>query len=190
MYGRPQTFMGLSPRVRGNHKHLHHAGRRIGSIPARAGEPLIAAGVIPPGEVYPRACGGTLIRLTRPTSRLGLSPRVRGNLEAGRRHHPCRGSIPARAGEPFCSVVPPPSPGVYPRACGGTCWATSRRTNSRGLSPRVRGNHREIKPMTTIHGSIPARAGEPIRSGGQTREARVYPRACGGTSCNQVLEFP
>ena len=53
---------------------------RMGSIPARAGEPQLPYSNDPLEGVYPRACGGTLIE--RPTChpRSGLSPRVRGNL--------------------------------------------------------------------------------------------------------------
>ena len=50
----------------------------------------------------------------------GLSPRVRGNLNADRVAARSRGSIPACAGEPTPSS-PMRSPWkVYPRVCGGT----------------------------------------------------------------------
>ena len=75
--GAPGT--GLSPRVRGNLRHI--AGRQApaGSIPACAGEPLTPArhaGII---MVYPRVCGGTLVVDLLDTLNCGLSPRVRGN---------------------------------------------------------------------------------------------------------------
>ena len=50
---------------------------------------------------------------------------------------------------------------VYPRACGGTPMAASALRLSRGLSPRVRGNHGVAVLVQRYHGSIPARAGEP-----------------------------
>ena len=54
---------------------------------------------------------------------------------------------------------------VYPRACGGTPPQDLRRSRRRGLSPRVRGNHRFL----TI----------------SCERARVYPRACGGTDSDE-----
>ena len=157
------------------------AGRLSGSIPARAGEPV----TIPPPPrrptVYPRACGGTRRNEPSNPSHLGLSPRVRGNPY---RFHACRycaGSIPARAGEP------PETDGaglvctVYPRACGGTSKPAGGLSESRGLSPRVRGNPSSIPSSRQSPGSIPARAGEPLTAGFTLRMKKVYPRACGGT---------
>ena len=50
---------GLSPRVRGNRAVLPPAVRRIGSIPACAGEPPPYTSRCARPEVYPRVCGGT-----------------------------------------------------------------------------------------------------------------------------------
>ena len=91
---------GLSPRVRGNLLVRYQSATFEGSIPARAGEPIMST--IDPSfcRVYPRACGGTAAREIGISQTAGLSPRVRGNLD----HHLGRragdGSIPARAGEP------------------------------------------------------------------------------------------
>ena len=73
-------------------------------------------------------------------------------------------------------------PGVYPRACGGTVAAKDLRIGDSGLSPRVRGNHQVLPGMGCPGGSIPARAGEPSTWIGRMAMAKVYPRACGGTS--------
>ena len=96
----PLMFAGLSPRVRGNHALLDIDAEARGSIPARAGEPLIAAPLAIQNKVYPRACGGTPSRLGGPGRAPGLSPRVRGNRLSAPVRHPYLGSIPARAGEP------------------------------------------------------------------------------------------
>ena len=53
---------GLSPRVRGNPEYALHRPGEPGSIPARAGEPLMSMGTVDSVRVYPRACGGTLLR--------------------------------------------------------------------------------------------------------------------------------
>ena len=50
---------GLSPRVRGNRRHRARPPRRLGSIPACAGEPSATSTCRPVNRVYPRVCGGT-----------------------------------------------------------------------------------------------------------------------------------
>ena len=50
-----------------------------------------------------------------------------------------------------------------------------------GLSPHVRGNPAAARAAGEAHGSIPARAGEPVPSFGTERRRGVYPRTCGGT---------
>ena len=172
---------GLSPRVRGN--QLYGKGLKVNtrSIPACAGEPHAGKRWAPVGKVYPRVCGGTMLfNYCKPTVR-GLSPRVRGNRlwlpwleEKGR-------SIPACAGEPSGSPVPPSGHTVYPRVCGGTRARLATLGAVNGLSPRVRGNHPLAIPCPSQVGSIPACAGEPIPHSEFRKIPRVYPRVCGGT---------
>ena len=91
---------GLSPRLRGNQCSRCLAAGRGRSIPAPAGEPIAAGGLLIVIRVYPRACGGTFIKQEAKEGSPGLSPRLRGNrvltspFEFGLR------SIPAPAGEP------------------------------------------------------------------------------------------
>ena len=51
---------------------------------------------------------------------------------------------------------------VYPRGCGGTSPTLNEGGQAEGLSPRVRGNHRQILVFSGSRGSIPAGAGEPV----------------------------
>ena len=158
-----------------------------GSIPARAGEPVLFVRVVEIGRVYPRACGGTYNDQFHGFTASGLSPRVRGN----RSHEVCRqgdaGSIPARAGEPTPIARAARISTVYPRACGGTRITSALRVSGVGLSPRVRGNlplwQEKIRPW----GSIPARAGEPSDFSITENVIGVYPRACGGTSSGSCI---
>ena len=152
---------GLSPRVRGNRQNLARITIIERSIPARAGEPLRCKRVSPPGEVYPRACGGTHRGGSSLQQRDGLSPRVRGNPSLNDARLAIGGSIPARAGEP--------------------CLCACPALRSIGLSPRVRGNQRVQLLTNPTYGSIPARAGEPIPAAAVSYSTTVYPRACGGT---------
>ena len=71
-----------------------------GSIPACAGEPLLATGQRIPRRVYPRVCGGTPQPGLSLAGIAGLSPRVRGNPPEAGDNRVTIGSIPACAGEP------------------------------------------------------------------------------------------
>ena len=111
---------GLSPRVRGNRAARTCWPPGAGSIPACAGEPGKSGQESAPVGVYPRVCGGTRIQASRPSTRLGLSPRVRGNQVCDGIHLGLLGSIPACAGEPSRANPTGASARVYPRVCGGT----------------------------------------------------------------------
>ena len=111
---------GLSPRVRGNRGLMHTVRQYLGSIPARAGEPLARVVLRRVALVYPRACGGTAAVPATTTYGEGLSPRVRGNRIGHDHQNRFDGSIPARAGEPPAAFLRCAYAWVYPRACGGT----------------------------------------------------------------------
>ena len=156
------TSMGLSPRLRGNRSKGCPGPGTPWSIPAPAGEPSCPGAPLAIVPVYPRACGGTSWPRPVPAGGPGLSPRLRGNLC----HRPVastgRRSIPAPAGEPRSASDCGRPFTVYPRACGGTDLARSRPINLIGLSPRLRGNHRQPYRLRSVQRSIPAPAGEPL----------------------------
>ena len=91
---------GLSPRVRGNRIQNEGEESMTGSIPACAGEPVVAVMSGGMDRVYPRVCGGTVRRL------------VEFDVVSG--------SIPACAGEPLKRFNELHKDWVYPRVCGGT----------------------------------------------------------------------
>ena len=109
---------GLSPRVRGNRRNVAVQSSYCGLSPRVRGNHRfsLAADSQPQCEVYPRVCGGTQGRSTRPR---GLSPRVRGN----------RAPVDASC---------PQGVQVYPRVCGGT-RRSGRLTILYGVYPRVCG---------------------------------------------------
>jgi len=118
--------MGLSPRVRGSHCFDPVEIVHVGSIPARAGEPVPPCFANITCRVYPRACGGASWQEAVERADMGLSPRVRGsllNLAFGRVRY---GSIPARAGEPWIEAHGQACARVYPRACGGAALVFQR----------------------------------------------------------------
>ena len=106
---------------------------------------------------------------------------MRGNLPGRRSGRPCARSIPALAGEPCVLRCLPRRVRVYPRACGGTLDASSRRLAASGLSPRLRGNLSGPPSVLNLPRSIPALAGEPVFFSLSVPLYTVYPRACGGT---------
>ena len=77
-----------------------------GSIPACAGEPAHWMRWARAAWVYPRVCGGTLVRAGAYDQVWGLSPRVRGNPQFAGGDHPITRSIPACAGEPWTIPAP------------------------------------------------------------------------------------
>ena len=179
---------GLSPRVRGNHEPLLLGIRGTRSIPACAGEPQLRWTAQGRYQVYPRVCGGTISALNVYVDRVGLSPRVRGNLPCLSKYPTETRSIPACAGEPAGRVIFRLLRWVYPRVCGGTICSPPLQLLYRGLSPRVRGNHPTCAIGAKARRSIPACAGEPCCDRGAASLVEVYPRVCGGTSwtvCNR-----
>ena len=193
---------GLSPRVRGNHRHPAHIKPSTRSIPACAGKPCSARSRPQSLRVYPRVCGETSMK-GLPTSLIrGLSPRVRGNLDRLDLGPVLRGSIPACAGKPdgasyartqtprsipACAgkpLSPHPPHGtlrVYPRVCGETLQQQPAGYLDEGLSPRVRGNPISDWPFGYFHRSIPACAGKPFTPVAMRLAYGVYPRVCGET---------
>ena len=176
-----ERAQGLSPQVRGNPYPSSPEGRRLGSIPAGAGEPPTVS--LPPSHiaVYPRRCGGTEFPIDHRLPFPGLSPQVRGNRDGPAAHRGTGGSIPAGAGEPRSGGSGRSPRGVYPRRCGGTEGMGGVTLNPTGLSPQVRGNPPVRGRGVSIHGSIPAGAGEPITKDLYHPSWKVYPRRCGGT---------
>ena len=96
----PAPAAGLSPRVRGNRNRSKGHFSNRGSIPACTGEPGCHHQRPGDAQVYPRVYGGTGRCRTRSNGGLGLSPRVRGNLEIANLHPVRTRSIPACTGEP------------------------------------------------------------------------------------------
>ena len=172
---------GLSPRVRGNRGFEETQMLFKGTIPACAGEPTYIEPINAIPRDYPRVCGGTRHMAERPPISRGLSPRVRGNLDALRLVPGLVGTIPACAGEPRNSGTGAFMTRDYPRVCGGTLLPNSAPITRPGLSPRVRGNRRRFPGGDTLPGTIPACAGEPLRLYPVQRLLRDYPRVCGGT---------
>ena len=180
--GSSPTATGLSPRTRGNRACKPPSRRRPRSIPANAGEPASPPfGMVAEG-VYPRERGGTGVLRASQRLRQGLSPRTRGNRACKPPSRRRPRSIPANAGEPDGTALPPRTTWVYPRERGGTISRPASFANARGLSPRTRGNQGLGGSRCPCLRSIPANAGEPLMEDWSSGGGRVYPRERGGTA--------
>ena len=176
---------GLSPRMRGNRQPKVDDDENSRSIPAHAGQPLRRLSSRSCQPVYPRACGATQVRALPSIYADGLSPRMRGNRIAVRSTGTISRSIPAHAGQPSTACRHRGMYRVYPRACGATRLSRVAVLLGDGLSPRMRGNRLTYGDRMPKKRSIPAHAGQPKCPRARRRPARVYPRACGATSCRQ-----
>ena len=173
--------------MRGNLRETRERRDASRSIPACAGEPSPHRDSAWTKTVYPRVCGGTRDAGPYFTRMRGLSPRVRGNLQHDAASLGLVRSIPACAGEPSAQGRVVGASAVYPRVCGGTAAAAFGDDARRGLSPRVRGNHRMRHQRAHMQWSIPACAGEPVVEYVAPWARGVYPRVCGGTLTLTVL---
>ena len=172
---------GLSPRVRGNLQNSQDAASVMGPIPACAGQPGRCYATWLGLGAYPRVCGATGIWMMADTRPLGLSPRVRGNLCRNTSQKPCRGPIPACAGQPSLPAFCLFDSRAYPRVCGATAKHPWRYSSKVGLSPRVRGNPLNRIGTPAEEGPIPACAGQPPWEALGMSRRRAYPRVCGAT---------
>ena len=111
---------GLSPRVRGSHRHRNADHIQNGSIPASAGEPSRPSRRTSSPRVYPRECGGAPTLTSAPRSQTGLSPRVRGSRARVAQYMPlCTGLSPRVRGSRTATRKFGHTTRVYPRECGG-----------------------------------------------------------------------
>ncbi len=171
---------GLSPPARGSPDRRPTRPRRLGPIPARAGEPRFASWSSRSDRAYPRPRGGAAPVSTGTAGLNGLSPPARGSRPRAVLNYIHVRPIPARAGEPS---GPEPSPctwEAYPRPRGGACHVSGLATCLGGLSPPARGSRSSAETLSAMVRPIPARAGEPARDPGGHVPNGAYPRPRGG----------
>ena len=180
--GHFSSVWGLSPRARGNRRISMSSNFWTGTIPACAGEPGSSRSKLKLERDYPRVRGGTALSCDGTRSRVGLSPRARGNQVIGYDDLPAPGTIPACAGEPRPPDARIPGAGDYLRVRGGTWIRPSKAMPATGLSPRARGNRHFFGVTNDAAGTIPACAGEPPSVPASTLWLWDYPRVRGGTT--------
>ncbi len=112
--------LGLSPLARGNLARIDDVQTQFGTIPARAGEPVLTPFTSSITWDYPRSRGGTAGLCLCGGHCRGLSPLARGNRLVVGKSGLYYGTIPARAGEPSFSHSALAFIRDYPRSRGGT----------------------------------------------------------------------
>ena len=153
----------------------------MGPIPARAGQPRACLARVWFQGAYPRSRGATDKFNDWASRRLGLSPLARGNPIHMCPIAPCRGPIPARAGQPFSPQKLLRTLGAYPRSRGATDGVMTPEQAAQGLSPLARGNQAGQALACLPLGPIPARAGQPQAHCSRSVCVGAYPRSRGAT---------
>ena len=170
---------GSSPRMRGTLRRAFRKFRRLGIIPAYAGNTQPVSPCRQCNRDHPRVCGEHAISPPEICLITGSSPRMRGTL--GCHERPCirLGIIPAYAGNTRtvragCRYV-----GDHPRVCGEHPAAMQAIGEVWGSSPRMRGTLPHSRSWIEHHGIIPAYAGNTSPPMKRTVRARDHPRVCG-----------
>ena len=172
---------GLSPLTRGNHRIALPRARRLGPIPAHAGQPRSRSRALAESWAYPRSRGATISEDRLTLTVTGLSPLTRGNPLAPHVHQQHRGPIPAHAGQPRHPGLAAVIRGAYPRSRGATNDQIASSANLQGLSPLTRGNPAGSVLLAVGRGPIPAHAGQPPARRCRRSCRRAYPRSRGAT---------
>ena len=174
--------LGPSPLTRGSPKRGRGDSMSFGSIPAHAGQPLLAELLDAGVWVHPRSRGAATHNGGGTFMRKGPSPLTRGSPC---RNIPGRGtsrSIPAHAGQPGNLGLFVTSDGVHPRSRGAASSPTNSAPMYRGPSPLTRGSHAQKTCPSERRGSIPAHAGQPEKRAFFSAAPWVHPRSRGAAA--------
>ena len=151
---------GPSPHARGRRVRRVVELRPEGTIPARAGETSSTSSATRGRRDHPRTRGGDSPRYSSHLPATGPSPHARGRRRRAPVPRAVPRTIPARAGETTSSGRPPCSRRDHPRTRGGDLRVHVGSGRPSGPSPHARGRLASAPPRRTLHGTIPARAGE------------------------------
>ena len=153
------VLVGSSPRMRGTLRRAFRTFRRLGIIPAYAGNTMMTPRLTTATWDHPRVCGEHDPLVPSVCDVLGSSPRMRGTL--GRRVVGlCLvGIIPAYAGNTTARNASTKAKRDHPRVCGEHSRRGSAGLSFGGSSPRMRGTPFVVIAVTVWRGIIPAYAG-------------------------------
>ena len=153
------VLVGSSPRMRGTLRRAFRKFRRLGIIPAYAGNTMMTPRLTTATWDHPRVCGEHDPLVPSVCDVLGSSPRMRGTL--GRRVVGlCLvGIIPAYAGNTTARNASTKAKRDHPRVCGEHSRRGSAGLSFGGSSPRMRGTLDVELVGHVLAGIIPAYAG-------------------------------
>ena len=170
---------GSSPRMRGTLRRAFRKFRRLGIIPAYAGNTQPVSPCRQCNRDHPRVCGEHDPLVPSVCDVLGSSPRMRGTL--GRRVVGlCLvGIIPAYAGNTTARNASTKAKRDHPRVCGEHRPEHHIVPVLRGSSPRMRGTLQPHAGKVGKRGIIPAYAGNTSTDTTYSSPDRDHPRVCG-----------
>ena len=150
---------GSSPHMRGTLCRCGLSTRRIGIIPAYAGNTCVVSTLACPSRDHPRICGEHPELADAPFMSVGSSPHMRGTRNFNKEYLGDDGIIPAYAGN-TCSLFSFRCVARdHPRICGEHPSYMSRGRYEVGSSPHMRGTRCVAIIPTRYPGIIPAYAG-------------------------------
>ena len=202
---------GSSPRMRGTLRRAFRKFRRLGIIPAYAGNTQPVSPCRQCNRDHPRVCGEHDPLVPSVCDVLGSSPRMRGTL--GRRVVGlCLvGIIPAYAGNTTNCGGVEIVVGIIPAYAGNTCPSTRAKCSTRGIIPAYAGNTRPAlarrsiardhprvcgehppwpKPRTIPPGSSPRMRGTLQPHAGKVGKRGIIPAYAGNTSTDTTYSSP
>ena len=165
--------------MRGTLRRAFRKFRRLGIIPAYAGNTQPVSPCRQCNRDHPRVCGEHNDDTTPDYGDVGSSPRMRGTL--GRRVVGlCLvGIIPAYAGNTTARNASTKAKRDHPRVCGEHSRRGSAGLSFGGSSPRMRGTPFVVIAVTVWRGIIPAYAGNTLPVLPNPFSPRDHPRVCG-----------
>ena len=150
---------GSSPRMRGTLRRAFRKFRRLGIIPAYAGNTKARSSAQARHQDHPRVCGEHHCKKRIDQGQTGSSPRMRGTHFAGEFHVARLGIIPAYAGNTNDADSYSTARRDHPRVCGEHDHHLGVVPVVQGSSPRMRGTRSCTARITSVAGIIPAYAG-------------------------------
>jgi len=174
-----ESVVGSSPHTRGTHRHAGRDHRRVGLIPACAGNTVQPAGGGPGRWAHPRVRGEHGQATLDHAASNGSSPRARGTLLEVGEVDAGVGLIPACAGNTRASRTAPPCARAHPRVRGEHSNQVAASGRRGGSSPRARGTPRARPPRHGGRWLIPACAGNTRSRHSRPSWTPAHPRVRG-----------
>ena len=165
--------------MRGTLRRAFRKFRRLGIIPAYAGNTQPVSPCRQCNRDHPRVCGEHNDDTTPDYGDVGSSPRMRGTPFVVIAVTVWRGIIPAYAGNTLPVLPNPFSPRDHPRVCGEHGEIDVCMAGNMGSSPRMRGTPHDVDHGAHELGIIPAYAGNTVLMISVVDEREDHPRICG-----------